>query len=76
MATLSYTCATEHTNAVYAYIQRDQNMLTNNICLISVSVAFSEMFPTNTVVATLMSEADTLFYRMTTELYIQSNTVL
>ena len=69
-------CATEHTNAVYVYIQRDQILLTKSICLISVSVAFSEMFPTNTVVATLMSEADTLFYRITTELYLQNNTLL
>lgn len=72
MVTVSYTRATDHTDAVYAYVQRDQNLLTNNICLISVSVAFSEMFPTNTVVATLMSEADTLFYRITTELHMHT----
>ena len=30
------------------------SLLTNSICLISVSEAFSEMLPTNTVVATFM----------------------
>ena len=36
-------------------------LLTSSICLISVSVALSEIFPTNTVVATLISDADMLF---------------
>lgn len=46
-------------------------LLTSSICLIRVSVAFSEMFPTNTVVATLISDADMLFcgYKNWTWLY-------
>lgn len=58
--TISTDC--EHTNTVCirTYI-KEPKLLTKSICLISVSVAFSEMFPTKTVVATLMSEADTLF---------------
>ena len=59
--------ATERTNAVHAYVEhtKEPNLLTKSICLISVSVAFSDMFPTNTVVATFISEAATLFYGST-----------
>ena len=67
--TISHTCNwlwtykySMHTSTVCIHIYIEEpNLLTKSICLISVSVAFSEMFPTNTVVATLMSEADTLF---------------
>ena len=59
--------ATERTNAVRACIEhtKEPNLLTKSICLMSVSVAFSDMLPTNTVVATLISEAATLFCRVT-----------
>jgi len=59
--------ATERTNAVHACIEhtKEPDLLTKSICLIRVSVAFSDMLPPNTVVATFISEAATLFCRVT-----------
>ena len=40
------------------YSEMNSVVLTSSICRMSVSVALSEMFPTNTVVATFMSAVD------------------